>query len=126
VFATSFDYAASCLARTVPDPRARALACYLRQRAAEFSLSADFNDAQATARAGMALLDAADLAELMHGSDPRLRSLSEALRFESMPNHEARFLETQPIRAAMQRPLTVPDMTGRQVLDLLITTALTP
>jgi hypothetical protein len=88
-------------------------------------LSADVNDAQATAHAGMTLLDAADVAESIDRSDPRLRKLSEAQRFETMPNHEALFLETEPIRAAIQRPLTAPDMTGSQLVDLLITTALT-
>jgi hypothetical protein len=45
------------------DPRAEALADYLRQRASAFSLSADATGEQHIATAGMSLLDAAALAE---------------------------------------------------------------
>jgi hypothetical protein len=105
------------------DPRARSLAFYLRQRAADFSLSADVNDAQTTARAGMTLLDAAMLAEAMPEGDRRLRQLSEAHCFESLPEREAQFLETPAIRSAVQRPLAGEPMTGVQVIDLIVATA---
>ncbi|MGH3317101.1 MAG: hypothetical protein ACRDO0_13235, partial [Nocardioidaceae bacterium] len=95
---------------------------YLRQRAADFSFSADVNDAQTTARAGMALLDAALLAEAMPERDRRLRELSEAHCFESLPEREARFLETPAIRSAVQRPLSGEPMTGAQVIDLIVAT----
>jgi hypothetical protein len=107
----------------VTDPRARSLADYLRQRAADFSFSADVNDAQTTARAGMTLLDAALLAEAMPEGDRRLRALSEAHCFESLPEREALFLETPAIRSAVQRPLAGEPMTGVQVIDLIVATA---
>jgi hypothetical protein len=107
----------------VTDPRARSLAYYLRQRAADFSFSADVNDAQTTAQAGMTLLDAARLAEAMPEGDRRLRELSEAHCFESLPEREALFLETPAIRSAVQRPLTGEPMTGLQVIDLIVATA---
>jgi hypothetical protein len=105
------------------DARALALAAYLRERAASFSLSADVNDAHKIARAGMALLDAATIAETFRTDDPTLQALSEAGRFESMPDDTARFLETAPLRAAIQRPITGSAMTGRQILTLMVDTA---
>lgn len=105
------------------DPRARSLAFYLRQRAADFSFSADVNDAQTTAQAGMTLLDAALLAEAMPEGDRRLKELSEAHCFESLPEREALFLETPAIRSAVQRPLAGEPMTGVQVIDLIVATA---
>jgi hypothetical protein len=107
----------------VTDPRARSLALYLRRRAADFSFSADVNDEQMVARAGMTLLDAAVLAEAMPEGDRRLSELSAAHCFESMPEHEAQFLETPAIRSAVQRPLTDEPMTGGQVIDLIVATA---
>lgn len=104
------------------DARAMALAEYLRARAASFSLSADVNDAHQIAKAGMALLDAAAIAQTLHTSDPTLLALSEAGRFESMPDDRARFRETPSLRAAVQRPISGTPMTGRQILSLLVDT----
>ena len=109
-----------------PDPRAAALAQYLRQRAASFSMSADVTGVQDTARAGMALLDAAAIADAMTMSDKRLRALSEAGLFESMPHGHALFLETPEVRAAIQRPLLSGAQTGREIIEQLIETAAGP
>lgn len=105
------------------DARAVALADYLYQRAAAFSLSADVNDAQGTAHAGMALLDAAALAERLGPTDQILKALSEAGRFETTPDSGATFLETDELRAAIQRPLAGRRMTGHEILALVVRTA---
>lgn len=107
-----------------PDPRANALAQYLRRRAASFSLSADVGDVDSTAAAGMALLDAAAIAETMTSHDPRLQALSEAGCFESMPHDRARFVESPQIRAAILRPLVSDSQTGTQIITLLVATAI--
>lgn len=52
------------------DARAAALADYLRERAAAFSMWADVTGSQITASAGMALLDAAHIADAMMTNDP--------------------------------------------------------
>jgi hypothetical protein len=103
-----------------PDARAAALAHYLRECAASFSMSADVTGVQDTARAGMALLDAAVVADAMVTSDARLRVLSEAGLFESMPDGRARFMETQEIRAAILRPLVSDRQTGVQIIVGLV------
>ena len=105
------------------DPRALALAEYLRTQAAALSLSADSTDEQHIARAGMALLDAAALAEHLPAADRRLRGLSMAGRFETMANGASRFLETQAVRAALRRPISGASMNGEQILDLLAAVA---
>jgi hypothetical protein len=107
----------------VTDRRATALARYLRGRAAAFSMSADVNDAQGIADSGMALLDAAEIAERMSPSDERLTALSVAGHFESMPDGQARFVETPPLRAVIQRPLAGSAMSGSAVLETLVQTA---
>lgn len=112
--------------RNPRDPRAAALAAYLRQRASDFSLSADVNNAPETAEAGLALLDGALLAAEMRPDDPRLRALSEAGLFESMPDGEARFLETEAIRATIQRPIVGEPQSGEAILALLVAAASTP
>jgi hypothetical protein len=106
-----------------PDPRAAALADYLLQRAAAFSLSADVTDEQQTAHAGMALLDASRLAAELQPNDERLTALSEAGLFETMPDKRAIFLETAELRAAIQRPLSGTLMSGHEILALLVATA---
>jgi hypothetical protein len=106
-----------------PDARALALAEYLRERAAAFSLSADVNEADQIAQAGMALLDAASTAEALPADDPTLIALSEAGRFESMPGGKARFVETPRLRAAVQRPISGAPMAGAQILALLVDSA---
>jgi hypothetical protein len=69
----------------------------------------------------MALLDAAHIAGAMREDDPRLALLSEAGRFESMPEGRARFLETMEIRAAIQRPLVRDPQSGEQIIAHLVT-----
>jgi hypothetical protein len=112
--------------RGKPDARASALADYLRSRAAAFSLSADVMASQSTASAGMALLDAADIADAMMTNDPRLALLSEAGLFESMPEGRALFLETSTIRAAIQRALVGDPQGGQQIIAHLVAAASEP
>jgi hypothetical protein len=112
--------------RGEPDARASALADYLRERAAAFSLSADVMESQSTASAGMALLDAAHIADAMTPNDPRLALLSEAGLFESMPEGRAVFLETSQIRAAIQRPLVRDPQGGEQIIAHLVATVSEP
>jgi hypothetical protein len=107
----------------LPDPRATALADYLRRRAAAFSLSADVNKQQHIARAGMALLDAAIIAETLSATDDRLTALSESGLFETLSGGKARFLETSEVRAAIQRPLSGTPMSGPDILALLVESA---
>lgn len=111
------------MAGTRPDPRAQALARYLRERAAAFSLSADSADEQHIAFAGMALLDAAKAAELLSGTDRRLATLSRAGRFESLPGGGSVFLETGNIRRVVQRPLSGTPVTGDAILDQIVEAA---
>jgi hypothetical protein len=106
------------------DPRAEALARYFRERAAAFSLSADSTGEQHIASAGMALLDAADLAEHLAATDRRLEALSREGCFETVADGSSTFLETPSVRAVIQRPLSGRPMTGDQILDLLVATAL--
>jgi hypothetical protein len=111
--------------RTPPpgDPRSVALARYLRRWAAAFSLSADVTDVPSTADAGMALLDAAAIADAMLPDDPRLAALSEAGMFEAMPRGTARLVDSPEIRAAIRRPLASAPQDGLAILSLLVATA---
>jgi hypothetical protein len=111
------------MAATGPDPRALALARYLRERAAAFSLSADSTGDQHIASAGMALLDAARVAEWLSPTDACLTTLTRAGRFESMPDGRSTFLETDNVRRVIQRPISGAAMSGREILDLLIQSA---
>lgn len=103
-----------------PDARAAALAAYLRERAAAFSMSADVMGSQNTASAGMALLDAAHVADSMTTDDPRLALLSEAGLFESMPEGRALFLETSAVRAAIQRQIVHDPQMGEEIIALIV------
>jgi hypothetical protein len=102
------------------EPRAVALADYLRRCAAAFSMSADVTDVDSTAEAGMALLDAAAVAEALSSDDGRIRILSEAGLFESMPDGEARFLETPQVSAAIRRTLVSAPQGGEEILSELV------
>ena len=82
-------------------------------------MSADVNLQQHVARAGMALLDAALLAERLQPSDFRLRLLSETGRFETMPDETLVVVETAGMRAVLQRPLAGVSLTGDEVLTSL-------
>jgi hypothetical protein len=105
------------------DPRAEALAAYLRERAAAFSLSADATNENHIATAGMALLDAAGLAERLPAEDQRLHALSLAERFDAMPDGTMRFVESPEMRAVVQRPLSGTSMSGGEILAALVDTA---
>jgi hypothetical protein len=104
------------------DARAEALAAYLRERAAALSLSADVSGSDVTARAGMALLDAAEIAASMSAHDTRLIALSNAGLFETMPRSRAVFLETPEVRAVVQRALAGGARSGAMVIELIIAT----
>jgi hypothetical protein len=108
---------------TSSDPRAQALARYFRERAAAFSLSADTTGEQHIASAGMALLDAAEVAERLSAVDARLATLTRAGRFECQQDGTSRFLETDSVRRAIQRPLSGVPMSGAEILDLLVASA---
>ncbi len=105
------------------DARSVALADYLRRSAAAFSMSADVTGAASTAEAGMALLDAAVLAESLSGEDARIRVLSEAGLFESMPGGRAGFVEVPEIRAAVLRALVSGAEDGAAIIAKLVATA---
>jgi hypothetical protein len=111
------------MGRHTVDPRAQALSDYLRSRAAAFSLSADSTDEHHIATAGMALLDAAMLAQSLPSSDGRLAALSRAGRFEVLPDGVHTFVETADLRAAVQRPVSGSTMSGAEILSVVITTA---
>lgn len=104
------------------DARSAALAEYLRTTAAAFSLSGDITEMPTTAEAGMALLDAAAIAESMQTDDPAIRVLSEAGLFETMPLGKAVFLEIPEIRAAIQRTLLDAE-SGADIISRLVATA---
>jgi hypothetical protein len=87
------------------DPRATALGAFLRSRAALFSLSADVNNSPRIAEAGMALLEAAELAEGLPSVDPLLAEMSEAGVFETMPGQGAKVVHTPEIDRLLQRPI---------------------
>jgi hypothetical protein len=88
-----------------------------------FSLSADSTGEQHIASAGMALLDAGEVAERLPAADARLATLTRAGRFESMPDGTSRFLETDAVRRAIQRPLSGVPMSGSEILDLVVASA---
>jgi hypothetical protein len=105
------------------DARSVAFAQYLRRSAAAFSVSADATDIASTAEAGMALLDAALIAESLPAHDQGVRVLSEAGLFESMPDGRAAFVETPPIRAAVRRALVSDVEGGAAIIARLVATA---
>ena len=107
------------------DARAVALADYLRRSAAAFSMSADVTGAAGTAEAGMALLDAAVIAESLPGEDAGIRVLSEAGLFESMPGGRAAFVEVPEIRSAVLRALVSGAEDGAAIIAKLVATAAT-
>ena len=109
--------------RSRVNPRAAALSRYLRRTAAVFSMSADATDSPSTAGLGMALLDAARIAEAMPSADPRIRVLSEAHLFESLPEGEAVFIEVAEIRRAVRRTLVSGPQDGASIIARLVTTA---
>lgn len=105
------------------DPKAAALARYLRQQAAFISWSADITDMDSTADAGMALFDAAAIADAMTAGDPRLRALSAAGLFESLPGGHAQFRDSPQIRDAIRRPLVSHSQAGVEIVAGLVATA---
>ena len=86
-------------------------------------MSADATDSASTADLGMALLDAARIAEAMPIADPRIRVLSEANLFESMPEGQAVFVEVAEIRRAVRRTLVSGPQDGSSIIAELIATA---
>lgn len=88
-----------------------------------FSMSADVTDSAGTAELGMALLDAAQIAEAMPGTDPRIRVLSEAGLFESMPGGQAAFIEVPEIHRTLRRPLVSGPQCGSVIIAQLVAIA---
>lgn len=86
-------------------------------------MSADVTNAGNTAEAGMALLDAAIIADSITDEDPRIKVLSEAGLFESMPLGAAQFLERAAIRAAIHRPILAGVQAGSAIITELVMTA---
>ncbi len=107
------------------DARSVALADYLRRSAAAFSMSADVTGVASTAEAGMALLDAAVIAESLPTDDAGIRVLSEAGLFESMSGGRAAFVEVPAIRAAVLRALVSGEEDGAAIIAKLVATAAT-
>ncbi len=104
------------------DPRAFALAEFLRERAALYSLSADVNDSSHLAEAGMALLEAAAIAGALRPRDPLMVQLSERGLFESMPGQTARVVDSHELRRALQRSIVGEVRDGQVVLSDLVET----
>jgi hypothetical protein len=102
------------------DPRAAALAGFLRDRAGLFSLSADVNNAPHIADAGMSLLEAAAVAENLQTGDPILVEMSERGLFESMPQGGARVVETEELGRSLSRSILGHARDGRSVLTELM------
>ncbi len=98
------------------DPRADALAAFLRKRAALFSLSADVNGSPHIAEAGMTLLEAAGVAEDLEDLDPLLAQMSERGLFESMPGGTARVVESDDLGRLLARSILDPSRDGRGIL----------
>jgi hypothetical protein len=105
------------------DARSDALADYLREAAAAFGVCAEMTGLERVAVAGMALLDAADLAQELPPDARVLRVLSEAGFFETMPDSRARFLAVPEMRAAVLRPLVAEPQGGPAILAGLVTEA---
>lgn len=102
------------------DPRAPALASFLRERAALFSLSAEVNDSPHIADAGMSLLDAAAIADDLRSDDPLMVELSERGLFETMPDRGARVVPSEELNRSLQRSIVGSARDGWAVLgDLL-------
>lgn len=108
------------------DPRGAALADFLRGEARALSLFADVTGTMHVARAGMAMLDAALLAERLAPGDRVLVCLAEAGLFESMPQNRARFSATTEIHRAVHRPIAGRIQDGHTLLDSIAFAASTP
>ena len=102
------------------EPRADALAHFLRHEAGAISLSAEMTTLRHLVTVGMALLDAAALADSLRRDDPILQQLSEAGCFESIPDGRATFLSTDAIRRAILRPISGVDESGADILHSIV------
>lgn len=87
------------------------------------SLSADVTGHLHLADVGMALLDAAGLAQRMRGDDTVLMRLSEAGCFEPMPDGGARFVSSGEIRRALLRPISGDAEAGAAILGSVVLAA---
>ena len=108
------------------EPRAAALADFLRGEARALSLSAEVTGTMQIARVGMALLDAALLAERLSPSDPLLVCLSEEGLFESLPDNRACFAASAEIHRAIYRPIAGRIQNGPAILDTIASAARRP
>jgi hypothetical protein len=105
------------------DPRGEALAEFFRREAGAVSLSADVTGQVHLVHVGLALLDAATLAQDLAVDDPVLVQLSEAGCFESMPGDRARFVSTAEIHRALLRPISGTAEVGEDILRSVVTAA---
>jgi hypothetical protein len=106
-----------------PEPRAAALACFLRREAGAVSLSAEMTGHPYLVHVGMAMLDAAALAQDLDAGDPILLRLSQAGCFESMPDDRAKFVSTDEIQRAILRPVSGDAEAGATILQSIVTAA---
>jgi hypothetical protein len=87
------------------------------------SMSSDGTVNEPAAKLGEALLHAARIAEAMTGADPRIRVLSAAGLFESLPGGRQVFVEAPEIGRVVRRPLVSAPQTGPMLLEQLVATA---
>lgn len=104
----------------MPDPRAIALARYLRATAQEFSEVAESMDLLSVAEAGLVLLDVADIVQDWDPASPQLRSLAQAGLFLTGDDGRTRFRATDPIRHELRRGLFGELQAPALVLDCLV------
>lgn len=106
-----------------PEPRAAALAHFLRREAGAVSLSAQMTGNFYLVHVGMAMLDAAVLAQDLKVDDPILLRLSQAGCFESMPGEKSKFVSTDEIQRAILRPVSGTAEAGATILQSIVTAA---
>jgi hypothetical protein len=102
------------------DPRALALADFLRSRADLFTLSAAQARSPGAAEAGTSLLEAADLAAEMDPGDPMLVAMSRRGMFQSMPHGAARVLTSDDLGRSLARSVLGGERDGRRILRGLV------
>ena len=106
-----------------PDPRAGALAEFLRREAAAVSLSLEMTGFERLVHVGMALLDAAAEADRWREGDESLTALSAAGLFRSSPGGALRFVADSRIQRVLLSPVHGELQTGEEVLAHLVAAA---
>ncbi len=105
------------------DPRADALAEFLRREAAAVSLSLEMTGFDRLVHVGMALLDAATQADSLCSEDRVLAELSDAGLFRPLPGGGLRFVATSEIQRVLLGPVHGDLESGEQVLAHLAAAA---